>query len=206
MFFQWNIQIFWNVRIKVAWGILSCPHLRNTLTMLSSVRRSSINLSTRPCGPYAEPLVQHREETAVSDDCLHSLHCWIMEPQDHKWFGCSIEALSLVAPLSLREGSYHQHIPGTFCISYALLCCPSNRHQGGWSPPWRLGLVNLSPGVHIPQITHILSRIQNELLKTLFFDELPSEALSFIIFEFLKNIKDFFPLLSELKVLLSLVS
>lgn len=65
--------------------------------------------------------------------------------------------------------------------------------------------MNLSPGVHIPQITHILSRIQNELLKTLFFDELPSEALSFIIFEFLKNIKYFFPHLSELKVLLSLV-
>lgn len=31
MVFQWNIQILWNARIKVAWGTLRCFHLRNTL-------------------------------------------------------------------------------------------------------------------------------------------------------------------------------
>lgn len=29
--FQWNIQIFWKSRIKVAWGTLKCSHLSNTL-------------------------------------------------------------------------------------------------------------------------------------------------------------------------------
>lgn len=29
--FQWNIQIFWNTRIKVAWGTLRCSPLRNIL-------------------------------------------------------------------------------------------------------------------------------------------------------------------------------
>lgn len=28
-------------------------------------------------------------------------------------------------------------------IAYALLCCPCRRYQGGWSPPWGLGFVNL---------------------------------------------------------------
>lgn len=37
--------------------------------------------------------------------------------------------LSLLSPLSLWEGSYHQHSPGTSCIVYALLCCPSNRYH-----------------------------------------------------------------------------
>lgn len=29
--FQWNIQIFWKSRIKVAWGTLKCSHHSNTL-------------------------------------------------------------------------------------------------------------------------------------------------------------------------------
>lgn len=29
--FQWNIQILWKSRIKVAWGTLKCSHLSNTL-------------------------------------------------------------------------------------------------------------------------------------------------------------------------------
>lgn len=40
-------------------------------------------------------------------------------------------------------GSYPQHIPGPSRTAYAMLCHLSNRCQGGWSAPWRPGLVNV---------------------------------------------------------------
>lgn len=47
--------------------------------------------------------------------------------------------------LSLEGGSYHHWTPGNSWIAYILLGCPSNRYQGGWSPPWQWGSANLRP-------------------------------------------------------------
>ena len=51
--------------------------------------------------------------------------------------------IPLLIGLSLGSGSCHWCYAGTPGIAYALLCCPSSRKWGGWSPPRGPRPVNL---------------------------------------------------------------